>query len=164
MNHNVASLHEDTTHRPVNMLFLCTGNSCRSQMAEGWARTLLQNECIAYSAGVAAHGLNPNAVRVMAEAGVDISGQQSRTIDALPKIAFDLVVTVCDNAREACPVFPGATMQVHHSFDDPPRLAAGLPEDEALDVYRRVRDEIREMVVGLRSYIETLRSTSPQRV
>jgi len=127
-------------------------------MAEGWARSLLRENCIAYSAGVVAHGLNPMAVRVMAEVGVDISGQRSRTIDDLPKIAFDLVVTVCDNARESCPILPGATAKVHHSFDDPPRLTVGMLDDDALPVYQRVRDEIREMVLGLKSYLGTLRT------
>lgn len=138
---------------PVNILFLCTGNSCRSQMAEGWARALYPSSVIAYSAGTKAHGLNPRAVQVMAEAGVDISRHQSRSIEELPKISFDVVVTVCDNARESCPVFHGSALRIHHSFDDPPLHAEGFPEQQALDVYRRVRDEIRTMVEGLDEYV-----------
>jgi arsenate reductase len=134
----------------LKVLFLCTGNSCRSQMAEGWARTLRGDVLEAASAGVETHGLNPLAVRVMAEAGVDISGQRSKTVDGLLGERFDLVVTVCDHAREACPVFPGATRMLHRNFDDPPYLArAAATEDEALEVYRRVRDEIRVFVEGL---------------
>jgi len=134
----------------LRVLFLCTGNSCRSQMAEGWARALRGAVLEAASAGVEAHGLNPLAVRVMAEAGVDISGQRSKTVDTLQDAHFDLVVTVCDRAREACPVFPGATRMLHRDFDDPPFLASGAAtEDEALGVYRRVRDEIRVFVESL---------------
>lgn len=146
--------------RKVNVLFLCTGNSCRSQMAEGWARHLLSDVCVAYSAGIEAHGLNPMAVRVMAEAGVDITTQLSQTIDALPKVAWDLVITVCDNARERCPYMPGAALTVHRSFEDPPALARGLSEDEALDVYRRVRDEIREFVAALPKYFDPIAETA----
>ena len=131
------------------VLFLCTGNSCRSQMAEGWARAL-RDDFAAYSAGVETHGLNPNAVTVMAEAGVDISGHVSQLLDDLPHRDFDLVVTVCDNARESCPVFPGSGRVIHHGFDDPPALAKTAKSDEeALDHYRRVRDEIRAFVADL---------------
>jgi arsenate reductase len=134
------------------VLFLCTGNSCRSQMAEGWARQLRAADFEAFSAGVERHGLNPLAVRVMREAGVDISGHYSKTLNDLDGKKFDLVVTVCDNARESCPIFPGATRTVHHSFDDPPRLARdAASEEEALGHYRRVRDEIREYVSGMQS-------------
>ena len=134
----------------LKVLFLCTGNSCRSQMAEGWARHLKSSVIEPYSAGVATHGLNPNAVKVMEEAGVDISGQMSKHVDELKEVAFDYVVTVCDSAAEKCPMFPGKAKVVHHSFDDPPRLARDAPsEEEALGHYRRVRDEIRQ-------YVETL--------
>lgn len=129
------------------VLFLCTGNSCRSQMAEGWTRALHAGRIHADSAGIEAHGLNPLAVRAMAEVGVDISDQKSKTISAIDPAAFDLVITVCDDARERCPVLPGAARTVHRSFDDPPRLAQGAASDEeALTHYRRVRDEIREFV------------------
>jgi arsenate reductase len=128
-------------------MFLCTGNSCRSQMAEGWARALKAREVEASSAGVSPLGLNPLAVRVMAEAGVDIAGHRSKTPAEVGPV--DVVVTVCDSAREACPVIPGARA-VHAGFDDPPRLAAGAAtEEEALSHYRRVRDEIRRFVEGM---------------
>jgi arsenate reductase len=132
------------------ILFLCTGNSCRSQMAEGWARHLKGDDLEVYSAGVETHGLNPNAVHVMAEAGVDISGHQSKHLDELRDIEFDHVITVCSNAHESCPVFPGKTKVTHRGFDDPPRMAKSVSsEEEALDCYRRVRDEIREFVETL---------------
>jgi arsenate reductase len=128
----------------MNILFLCTGNSCRSQMAAGFARAMYPAHTIA-SAGIEAHGMNPRAVAVMSEVGIDISAQPSQTIDELPPLSWDLVVTVCDSARENCPVLPGARM-MHVSFDDPPRLTQGMNDDEALPVYRRVRDEIATMI------------------
>lgn len=134
----------------LKLLFLCTGNSCRSQMAEGWARHLKADQIEPYSAGIETHGLNPNAVRAMAEAGVDISQQRSKHLDELRGIEFDYVVTVCGHAHEHCPLFPGKAKVVHVGFDDPPRLAAGAQtEEEKLAPYRRVRDEIRELVLGL---------------
>jgi len=138
--------------RKRKILFLCTGNSCRSQMAEGWTRHLKGDRIEAYSAGVETHGLNPRAVKVMAEEGVDISGHRSKRVDELKGVAFDLVVTVCDHASEACPFFPGAVRRVHQGFADPPRLAAGArSEEEALVHYRRVREEIRRFVETLTS-------------
>ncbi len=132
------------------ILFLCTGNSCRSQMAEGWADFFLRDRFASYSAGIEKHGLNPLAVKVMAEAGVDISGYSSKLIEELPVRQFDYVVTVCDNAHESCPIFPGQAVIIHHSFDDPPRLAAdSATEAEALVHYRRVRDEIRAFIKSL---------------
>lgn len=132
------------------VLFLCTGNSCRSQMAEGWARHLLGDKVEAYSAGIKAHGLNRVAVQVMQEAGVDISGQQSKTLQRLQYIDFDYVVTVCDHASETCPVFPGNAKKIHRGFDDPPKLAATAQSDEeAMAHYARVRDEIRDFVLEL---------------
>lgn len=132
----------------LRILFLCTGNSCRSQMAEGWARELKPGEIEPYSAGTNPHGLNPLAVRAMAEAGVDISGHTSKRPEDIG-LPFDVVVTVCDSASEACPVFPGARV-VHVGFDDPPRLAQGATSDaEAMPHYRRVRDEIRRFVETL---------------
>lgn len=134
----------------LKVLFLCTGNSCRSQMAEGWARHLKGDVLEPYSAGIETHGLNPNAVKVMAEAGVDISGHCSKHLDELRDVAFDHVVTVCDNAHESCPFFPGKTKVSHVGFDDPPRLAKDAAnEEEALNHYRRVRDEIRAFVQSL---------------
>jgi arsenate reductase len=131
----------------LKVLFLCTGNSCRSQMAEGWARKLKGESFEPYSAGIATHGLNPDAVRVMAEAGVDISAQRSKHVDELRGVAFDYVVTVCGHAHEHCPLFPGKARVIHAGFDDPPRLAAGAAtEEDRLAPYRRVRDEIRAFV------------------
>ncbi|MHC4836516.1 MAG: arsenate reductase ArsC [Planctomycetota bacterium] len=134
----------------LKVLFLCTGNSCRSQMAEGWTRHLKADVIEAYSAGVETHGLNPNAVQVMAEAGVDISGHKSQHIDEFNDIQLDVVITVCGHAHESCPVFSGTTKVVHTGFDDPPKLAKeASTEEEALDCYRRVRDEIRAFVETL---------------
>ncbi len=134
----------------LRILFLCTGNSCRSQMAEGWTRHLKGDVIEPYSAGIETHGLNPLAVRAMAEAGVDISGQRSKHVRELSDIEFDYVVTVCDHASENCPLFPGKARRVHVGFDDPPRLArAARTEEEALAHYRRVRDEIRAFVESL---------------
>ena len=134
----------------LKILFLCTGNSCRSQMAEGWTRHLKGDVIEAYSAGVEAHGLNPNAVQVMAEAGVDISGHTSQHIDEFSDIELDVVVTVCGHAHESCPVFPGKTKVIHVGFDDPPKLAKeAANEQEAMDCYRRVRDEIKAFVETL---------------
>ena len=134
----------------VNVLFLCTGNSCRSQMAEGWARHLKGDRLEPYSAGIERHGMNPHAIRVMAEAGVDISGQRSKNLTEVASVRLDYVVTVCGHANEHCPVFPGHTHVVHVGFEDPPSLTRQMPDGEAkLDVYRRVRDEIR-------AFIETL--------
>jgi len=134
----------------IRILFLCTGNSCRSQMAEGWCRFLKGDSIEAYSAGIEKHGLNPYAVRVMKEKGVDISGQRSKLISELPEASFDYVVTVCGNAKEHCPFFPARVKVVHVGFEDPPRLAENAAtEEEKLDCYRRVRDEIRHFVEGL---------------
>ncbi len=134
----------------LKILFLCTGNSCRSQMAEGWAHYLKSDTIEAYSAGVEIHGMNPNAVKVMAEAGVDISGQRSKHVDELMDIALDYVVTVCGHADETCPAFPGSVKKIHVGFDDPPKLAkTAESEEEALNHYRRVRDDIRKFVERL---------------
>jgi arsenate reductase len=122
------------------VLFLCTGNSCRSQMAEGWLRHIAGNRVEVSSAGTEPAGLNPTAVAVMREAGIDISNQRSKHLDEFLKKDFLFVVTVCDSAREACPNFPGALYQLHWSFDDP--AAAEGSEQERLAVFRRVRDEI----------------------
>jgi len=131
------------SNRKLNVLFLCTGNSCRSQMAEGWARALQGDVIEPYSAGIEKHGLNPLAVRVMREAGVDISHQRSKTVGELGSAHFDLVVTVCGHADEHCPTLLGAPRILHVGFDDPPKLAASArSEEEALVHYRRVRDEI----------------------
>ena len=135
----------------LNVLFLCTGNSCRSQMAEGWARHLKGDVIEPYSAGIETHGLNPLAVKVMAEAGVDISGQRSKKVDELDTVDFDFVVTVCGHANESCPMWlSGKAKVVHVGFDDPPALAKGAKtEEEALAHYRRVRDEIKAFIEGM---------------
>jgi len=134
----------------LKILFLCTGNSCRSQMAEGWARALKSDQIEPYSAGIETHGLNPNAVKVMAESGVDISHHQSKHVDSLKDIDFDYVVTVCGHANENCPIFPRKARIVHVGFDDPPKLARNSASpQEALGHYRRVRDEIRHFIERL---------------
>jgi len=125
-----------------NILFLCTGNSCRSQMAEGFGRAFLGDKFNFYSAGTKKHGLNERAVQVMNEVGVDISKHESNTTDEFPGIDFDYVFTVCSDAHENCPYFPGGKI-IHMGFDDPPRLTMDLKnEEEILNIYRRVRDEI----------------------
>ena len=139
----------------VRVMFLCTGNSCRSQMAEGWAKALKPDSIDACSAGTHPHGLNPLAVRAMAEAGVDISSHRSKRPEDVAPV--DVVVAVCDSARESCPALPGARV-MHVGFDDPPRLAATARSDEeAMTHYRRVRDEIRAFVETLPGSIENHR-------
>jgi arsenate reductase (thioredoxin) len=134
----------------LKVLFLCTGNSCRSQMAEGWARKLKGDVIEPYSAGIEPHGMNALAIKVMAEARVDISTHHSKHVDELKEVPFDYVVTVCDHANETCPIFPDRTKVVHVGFDDPPRLAKGAKDEaEALGHYRRVRDEIRTFIESL---------------
>lgn len=138
-----------------SVLFLCTGASCRSQMARGLAQARWGNRMEAYCAGTKPQGVNPLAVRVMAEAGVDISGSPSLHVDALSHVPFDLVVTVCGGAAEECPVFPRAAKVIHRPFDDPPQLARGAKtEEEALAHYRRVRDEIRAFIETLDHLVE----------
>jgi arsenate reductase (thioredoxin) len=129
------------------ILFLCTGNSCRSQMAEAWTNYLKKDKYTAYSAGISPKDVDQRAVKVMSEVGIDISKQKSKDIDSLSDMEFDYVVTLCDNANEACPFFPAKTRLMHKGFDDPPRLSEGVSdEDEALKYYRRVRDEIKTFV------------------
>ncbi len=143
----------------MNVLFLCTGNSCRSQMAEGWARHLRGDVIEPYSAGIEKHGMNPHAVRVMAEAGVDISGQRSKTVSELGDVRFDWVVTVCGHANEHCPIFPGKAKSLHAGFEDPPTLTKNLSDgEEKLAVYRRVRDQIRAFVEALPGALSASRS------
>jgi arsenate reductase len=119
-------------------------------MAEGWAKALKGDVVEAYSAGIETHGLNPNAVKVMAEAGVDITSHKSQLLEELNDIDFDYVVTVCGHAHETCPVFPSNAKVVHVGFDDPPKLAAEVADEDAkLDCYRRVRDQIRKFIETL---------------
>lgn len=140
----------------MKVLFLCTGNSCRSQMAEGWARHLRGDVLEPFSAGIEKHGMNPHALKVMTEAGVDISNQFSKTPGDIGNVEFDYVVTVCGHADEHCPTFPARTRVVHVGFEDPPKLTRHLPDgEEKLSVYRRVRDEIRRFVETLPDSLTT---------
>ncbi len=141
------------------VLFLCTGNSCRSQMAEGWTRCLKGDLIEVYSAGIETHGLNPFAVKVMAEVGVDISRQKSQHIDEFKDMKIDIVVTVCGHAHETCPFFPGNCKVIHVAFEDPPKMAKELAEENAteeaqLDCYRKVRDEIKNFVQTMPQSLE----------
>ena len=131
----------------LKILFLCTGNSCRSQMTEGWTRRLKSDIIDAYSAGIEPCGINPIAVEVMAEAGVDISGHSSKYVDELREIDFDYVITVCDSARERCPFFLGKAKVYHRNFDDPAAFSGSAEEVRA--GFCRVRDEIRKFVETL---------------
>lgn len=134
----------------IRVLFLCTGNSGRSQIAEAWARHLIGDAVEAYSAGTAPKGIDQRAVKAMAEVGIDISAHRSKSVLDLPDIDFDYAITLCDDAQQTCPFFPAKTALVHHGFDDPPGLADGVAsEEEAMSHYRRVRDEIK-------AYVETL--------
>ena len=140
----------------IKVLFLCTGNSCRSQMAEGWARRLKSDVVEPYSAGIEKHGMNPHAIKVMAEAGVDISGQYSKTVAELGPVHFDYVVTVCGHANEHCPIFPGKAKVVHVGFDDPPKLSKHLPDgEEKLAIYRQVRDQIQTFIKTLPTSLDS---------
>ena len=137
------------------ILFLCTGNSCRSQMAEAWTRRLKGEEFEAYSAGIAPKEIDRRAIKAMAEACIDISLQKSKDIDSLGPVEFDYVITLCDNARESCPYYPARTRLIHKGFDDPPVLAAdSKTEEEVMAHYRRVRDEIRAFVENLPGSLE----------
>lgn len=141
----------------MNILFLCTGNSCRSQMAEGWGRELWGDKYDFYSAGTTTHGLNPRAVKAMKKNGVDISNHQSKTADQIrannPEIRFDLIVTVCSDAQENCPYFEGGKV-IHHGFEDPPRLTADLEDEAQIQrEYDRVCLEIREFVSTIEQYL-----------
>lgn len=134
----------------LKILFLCTGNSCRSQIAEGWTRFLKGDVIEPYSAGIETHGLNPNAVKVMQEAGVDISGHKSQHIDEFADVDLDYVITVCGHAHESCPIFPGKCRVVHVGFDDPPKMAEKFDnEEDKLNCYRQVRDQIKKFVETL---------------
>jgi arsenate reductase len=124
-----------------NILVLCTGNSCRSQLLHGYLRQLLGSKANVYSAGVEVHGLNPRAVHVMAEDGVDIAQHTSNHVEEYAAVPFDYVLTVCDHAQEVCPVFPAAARKLHHSFPDPAKAAGS--EEEVLNEFRRVRNQIK---------------------
>ncbi|MCC8407784.1 arsenate reductase ArsC [Mucilaginibacter sp. UR6-1] len=124
-----------------NILVLCTGNSCRSQIAEGYLRHFAGDQANFYSAGIETHGVNPKAIAVMAEDHIDMSKHTSNHVDEYIGIPFDIVITVCDNANEACPFFPGKVERLHENFPDPAK-ATGTPE-EIMDEFRRVRDMIK---------------------
>ena len=138
-----------------NILFLCTGNSCRSQMAEGFGKALLGDRFNVFSAGTKKHGLNSRAIQVMQEVGIDISNHKSNTTEELPDSHMDYVFTVCSDAHENCPIFPGGKI-IHVGFDDPPKLTKEMTDEEKiLNIYRRVRDEINEVVNNLETYMES---------
>lgn len=140
----------------ISLLFLCTGNSCRSQMAEGWAKALKGDQIDVFSAGIETHGLNPNAVKVMKEAGIDISNQKSQHIDEFKDVKIDYVVTVCAHAHETCPFFPGDAKVIHVGFEDPPKLSPeDAPEEVKLEGFRKVRDKIKAFVQTLPESLNT---------
>ena len=140
----------DDDRAPLTILFLCTGNSCRSQMAEGWVNHLHEGVVRAVSAGIETHGLNPRAVQVMAEAGVDIVSHRSKPLEDIDLSLVDVVITVCGHADETCPVLPVEIRRMHVGFDDPPKMAVDArDEHERMDVFRRVRDEIEQYARGL---------------
>ncbi len=128
------------------VLFLCTGNSARSQMAEGLLRQIAGDRFEVFSAGTRPVGLNPNAVKALSDVGIDISENRSKSVDEFAGQKFDYVFTVCDNARESCPIFPGGGKRIHHSFEDP----AAAPADQQLDLFRKVRDQI---AIRLREFV-----------
>lgn len=138
------------------ILVLCTGNSCRSQIAEAYLRKYTKGNVEIFSAGVEVHGLNPRAVKTMAEDGIDISKQTSNHVDEYAEISFDYVITVCDNAKEACPYFPGKAKQIHHNFQDPAKVLG--TEDQISEAFRKVRDEIKSWCahfVEANSFVDT---------
>lgn len=147
--------------KKLKILFLCTGNSCRSQMAEGWAKKLKSETIEAFSAGIETHGLNPDAVKVMEESGIDISGQKSKLVNEFLDMDLDAVITVCGHAHETCPYFPPKCKVIHVGFDDPPRMARELAEkgesaEKQLDCYRQIRDEIKAFVEQMPGNIMTI--------
>jgi len=133
--------------KKTKILFLCTGNSCRSQMAEGWTRFLLGDKVEPYSAGVEAHGMNRFAMKVMREAGIDISSQHSKVVEEVIDINFDFVITLCDNAKKRCPHFPYNAKLIHHGFEDPYNATGS--QEEIMKVYRKIRDQIKIYVEKL---------------
>ena len=131
----------------IKVLFLCTENACRSQMAEGLVNHYLAGQVKAFSAGVRPSRVNPRAIQVMAELGIDISGHRSKSVENLGQEQFDLVITVCDSAKEQCPFFPGPTRKLHVSFPDPAQATGS--ETEILQAFRQVRDDMREKLLPL---------------
>ena len=135
----------------IMVLFLCTGNSCRSQMAQGWANALRSDDMIAFSAGTNPCKVSQRAMQVMGEAGVDISTHYSKHLDELPGLDFDYVITLCSNAKENCPIFPGKAKVIHHGFEDPAAIIGTT--DQVLNEFRRIRDEIKEFIINM-NYVE----------
>lgn len=123
------------------ILVLCTGNSCRSQMAEGYLRAASGERAEIYSAGIETHGVNPRAIKVMAEDDIDLSDHTSNNVDEYTDIDFDWVITVCDHANEVCPVFPSTAQKVHQNFPDPAKATGA--EEEILNSFRSTRDQIK---------------------
>jgi arsenate reductase len=153
-------LHADVPNQPAvemdnrgkkKILVLCTGNSCRSQMAEGYLRHFAKDKAEIYSAGIEAHGVNPKAIAVMKEDGVDISRHTSNNVSEYINLPFDYVITVCDNAKENCPYFPASIKTVHHNFPDPAKASGS--ENEIMAEFRRVRDQIKTFS---KSFIESV--------
>ncbi len=142
INDNINNMCDSS--RKIKVLFLCTGNSCRSQIAEGWAKHLKSDVMEAYSAGVEPAQLSSRAVKIMAEAGVDISGHRSKHVDELTGIDFDYVVTVCDHARDTCPLFKGKAKRIHELFTDPSFMDGS--EKEITAAFRKLRDDIKAFV------------------
>ena len=138
----------------IRVLFICTGNACRSQIAEGWARHLKGDTIEAYSAGICPIGVSPKAIEIMAEADVNISAHISKHIDELSDIDFDYIVTLCDNAAQNCPVFPGKVKLIHKPFTDP-YFASGT-EKEVMAVFRKVRDQIKAFIETMPKSLENL--------
>ena len=154
------------SHR-IKILFLCTSNSCRSQMAEGFVRHLHPDKMDALSAGIIAKGIDPYAIIVMKEAGIDISSQRSKTVNELGKMQFDFIITLCDISEKNCPIFPSKYGIIHQGFDDPPALAAKeTDEKQKLTIYRNVRDRIRQYIENLPKLltdnIKNVKSSSKQ--
>lgn len=141
---------DEEKSKKVRVLFLCYKNSCRSQMCEGFAKKLKADSIVSFSAGIEQSQVNPLAIKVMAEKGIDISSHSSKTIHSLREVPFDYVISVCAEGDEMCPVLPGKVKKIRKCFDDPPKLAEGAAtEEEALPHYRRVRDEIEEYIASL---------------
>lgn len=130
-----------------NVLVLCTGNSCRSQIAEGYLRHFHGEKANIYSAGVETHGVNPRAIATMKEDGIDISAHTSNHVDEYLSISFDLILTVCDHASERCPIFPGAAKRIHQNFTDPAKATGS--EEEIMAAFRKVREEIKSYCQAL---------------
>ena len=133
-------------------MFLCTGNACRSQIAEGWAKHLKSDTIEVFSAGIKPIGVSKRTIRIMAEVGIDISKNTSNHIDDFDGIDFDYVVTLCDSARQNCPVFPHKAKVVHHPFEDP--YFADGSDEQVMSVFRKVRDQIKEYVLTLPESLE----------